>query len=175
MYFPIQDSSELFVSVCFRMYVFLHLVYFAGRRSLICLWLSSQDFRSSVCFQGCVSGSVVCILCRYSPGYKVSDLFVVCVPGCKVCEWSGGVFCRSLCLDSLRVCVLGCEVSVPISQHVRSVNILSLCVLGCDISNPFMCTVKHIRSLICLLCVFQDARFVNGLGVCFAGLYVWTL
>lgn len=36
-------------------------------------------------------------LCGERPGYEVSDLFVVCVPGCEVCEWPGGAFCRTLC------------------------------------------------------------------------------
>ena len=84
-------------------------VCFAEWRSLICLLLSSQNFRSLIGF-GCpsqdllsVSSLVAGIRC------EVSDLLYV--PGYKVCEWFVGVFCRTSCLWSVWVHVLGCKVS----------------------------------------------------------------
>lgn len=49
---------------------------------------------------------------------------------------------------------------------------LSVCLRICIL---FAGRGPDMRSLICSLCVFQDARFVNGLGVRFAGLYVREL
>lgn len=111
VYFPIHDflGSSLWMSILECVSLSTWCVCFAEWRSLICLLLSSQNFRSLIGF-GCpsqdllsVSSLVAGIRC------EVSDLLYV--PGYKVCEWFVGVFCRTSCLWSVWVHVLGCKVS----------------------------------------------------------------
>lgn len=80
------------------------------------------------CFWVCASGSVICILFVGSP--QIWGLWFVCRCLLQDAMFMNGlwvVFSRILCLWSVWGCVLGCEVSdvsVHISQHVKSVNIL---------------------------------------------------
>lgn len=91
------DFSELFVGVCSRMWLSHLPVYFDSGSSLICLWLSSQDFFHLICFWVGVSGSVICNLFVGAVPDVRSDLSLY-VPERKVCEWFVGLFCRILCL-----------------------------------------------------------------------------
>lgn len=81
-------------------------------------------------------------------------LFVFCAPECGLSE-------------------LLVHVCVAVFPGFRDTDtFLSVCLRICILLAG---RVPDMRSLICSLCVFQGARFVNGLGVHFAGLYVREL
>lgn len=169
------DFSELFVGVCSRMCLSHLPVYFDSGRSLICLWLSSQDFIWYV--SGWVSQDLLSVVSLWvqSPTWGLICLSLY-VPGRKVC-W--------VCFAEFYVCDLFegvCSrmwgfwsISVLISQHVRSVNILSLYVAGCDISDLFMCLVKFKVSDLFLAVYSSMWNPQLFLDICPRGCGLWSV
>lgn len=154
VYFPIHDFWGALCgwhSECVSLSTLC--VYLAEWRSLICLLLSSQNFRSLIGF-GCPSQDLLSVSFLVAGiRWEVSDLLYI--PGYKVCEWFVGVFCRISYLWPVWVCVLGCFWSVCISSMWGSVNICYSYVPGCGSSLISSCVLSSIWSLlICFCCLF---------------------
>ena len=174
VYFPIHDfwGSSLWMSILECVSLSTLCVCFAEWRSLICLLLSSQNFRSLIGF-GCpsqdllsVSSLVAGIRC------EVSDLLYV--PGYKVCEWFVGVFCRISCLWSVWVCVLGCKFSVFPSMwglwtfcYSMSQDVIAL-ISSCVLSSIW-------GLLICFLLFVPGCEIPSCLWICVPGCVVSDL
>lgn len=178
VYPNICEFSELFV-VCVPECV-----------SLICLCiLSVEGLWFVYSFLPRISSDMflgVCLrICNLIVGAVPNVMSPVClslyVPRCKVCEWLVDGFAGFYVCDLFEGVYSRlwgfCSVSVYISQHVRSVNILSLYeyVPGCSISGLFMCIVKHLRSLICFLLFVPGCEIPNCLWVYVPGCVVSDL